>query len=78
MEYLIGNRGILPYRIVYVIFVILGPVLSLQAVVDFSDMMLLSMAFPNIIGMVILSSVLAPKLKDYVDRLKSGQMKPEW
>jgi len=78
VEYLIGNRGILPYRIVYVIFVILGPVLSLQAVVDFSDMMLLSMAFPNIIGMVILSGVLAPKLKDYVDRLKSGQMKPEW
>ena len=76
VEYLFGDRGILPFRIVYVLCVVLGPVLSLQAIVDFSDMMLLSMAFPNIIGMVILSGVLAPKLKDYVARLKSGEMKP--
>ena len=75
IEYLFGTRGILPYRIVYVLFVVLGPMLSLQAVLDFSDMMLLSMAFPNVIGMVLLSGLVAGKLKDYRGRLKSGEMK---
>ena len=76
IEYLFGMKAILPYRIVYVLFVILGPMLSLQAVIDFSDMMLLSMAFPNVIGMVLLSGLVAGKLRDYNARLKSGEMKP--
>lgn len=77
VEYLVGVGGIPFYRIVYILFVVLGPILSLQAVIDFSDMMLISMAFPNIIGSIILSGLVASKLKDYVDRLKSGEMKPE-
>ena len=77
IEYLFGMKAILPYRIVYVLFVVLGPMLSLQAVLDFSDMMLLSMAFPNIIGMVLLSGLVAGKLRDYNGRLKSGEMKPQ-
>lgn len=77
VEYLFGMKAILPYRIVYVLFVVLGPMLSLQAVLDFSDMMLLSMAFPNIIGMILLSGLVAGKLRDYTGRLKSGEMKPK-
>jgi len=76
VEYLVGQRGILPYRIVYLLFVILGPILSLQAVIDFSDMVLLSMSFPNIIGMVLLSALVSSKSREYIDRLKSGKMLP--
>lgn len=76
-EYLFGRRGIKPYRVVFVIAVILGPILSLKAVLDFSDMMLFSMAFPNIIGLIIISGVLKSKVNDYVSRLKSGEMKRE-
>lgn len=76
-EYLFGERGIPAYRVVYVGFVVLGPILTLKAVIDFSDMMLISMAFPNIIGSVILSGVVAAKLRDYVARLKSGSMVPQ-
>lgn len=75
-EYLFGPRGVKPYRVVYVVAVILGPILSLQAVLDFSDMMLFSMAFPNILGLVLLSGLIATRLKDYVRRLKSGEMHP--
>lgn len=75
-EYLFGEKAVLPYRVVYVLFVILGPILSLKAVTDFSDMMLLSMAFPNIIGMLILYRFMRPKVNDYVARLRSGEMKP--
>ncbi|HUS39163.1 MAG TPA: alanine/glycine:cation symporter family protein, partial [Pirellulales bacterium] len=75
-EYLLGLAWVVPYRCLYVLMVVLGPILSLQAVVDFSDMMLLSMAFPNILGMLLLTKVIRPKVKDYVARLRSGEMKP--
>ena len=76
VEYLFGTGAIMPYRLVYLAFVVLGPILSLQAVIDFSDMMLLSMSFPNIIGMVLLSGLVAVQARDYVGRLRSGEMQP--
>ncbi|NRA40099.1 MAG: alanine:cation symporter family protein, partial [Planctomycetes bacterium] len=76
LEYLFGQAAILPYRILYVIAIVFGPLFTLGNVLDFSDLMLLSMAFPNIIGMILLSPLLAKKLKDYRSRLESGAMKP--
>ena len=75
-EYLFGQRGIFPYRIIFVLAVVLGPILSFKSVIAFSDMMLFSMAFPNILGLILLSGMLNAKLKDYVRRLRSGEMKP--
>ena len=77
IEYLFGERGIKPYRFVYVFFVTVGPMLSLSAVIDFSDMMLFSMGFPNILGMILLSGVVGKHARDYIGRLRSGEMKPE-
>lgn len=77
-EFLVGKKGIGPYRVAYVLVAILGPMLSLASVVDFADMMLLSMAFPNIIGMVFLSGKVKAMKKDYIKRLKAGEMKPRW
>ena len=76
VEYLVGSVGIVPYRIVYVLVIVFGPIVSLKTVVDFSDMMLLSMAFPNILGMILLSGILSERLNDYVTRLRSGEMRP--
>jgi len=73
-EFLLGERGILPYRLLFVVFVVLGPILELKTVLDFSDMMLFSMAFPNIIGLILLSGAPRGKAKDYVARLKSGEI----
>jgi len=74
-EYLFGKAGVWPYRVVFLAFVVLGPVISLLNVKDFTDMLILSMAYPNIVGMVILSPKVAKLTRDYVRRLKSGQMK---
>ena len=74
-EYLFGRRGIWPFRVVFIVFVVLGPIVSLSNVIDFTDMLILSMAYPNILGMVILSPKLAALTRDYVARLRSGQMK---
>ena len=75
VEYLFGQRGVKPYRLIFVLVVICGPLLSLSAVIDFSDMMLFSMGFPNIIGMILLSGLVAKNAKDYMRRLKSGEIK---
>ena len=70
--YLFGPKAITPYRIVFVIVVVMGPILGLGKVIDFSDVMMLSLAFPNIIGMMFLSRKVASMLKDYRYRLKEG------
>jgi len=47
----------------------------LGSVIDFSDMMILSMAFPNIIGLIILLPEVRQDLSDYWNKLKSGEIK---
>lgn len=75
VEYLFGTEGILYYRIAYVVVALLGPVLSLGNVIDFSDIMLLSMAFPNIIGMMLLSGKVRRLLQEYLSQYRAGKMR---
>ena len=74
-EYLFGSRFNLIYRVIFVVFVVFGSVVTLKNVLDFTDMLILSMAFPNIIGGIILSPQIKACLQDYWGRLKSGEMK---
>ncbi len=76
VEYLFGLRAVLPYRILYVLTVVVGPLLSLAAVLDFGDKVMLALAFPNIIGMIIISKKVKTMTDDYLRRLKAGEMKP--
>lgn len=65
-KYLFGKSNIadLSFKILFLIFVVLGAASSLGAVVDFSDAMVFAMIFPNMIGLLIL----APKVKEEVAR----------
>jgi len=72
--YLFGEAQTQVYRVIFVICVFIGSVVNLGSVLDFSDMMLLTMAFPNMLGGFILSGEVAGDLKDYFDRLNSGEM----
>lgn len=74
-EYLFGEAGVGPFRLVYVCVVVLGPVASLGAVIDFADLMLLSMVFPNLVGQIFLVAKVKAMTNDYIRRLRSGEMK---
>lgn len=74
-EYLFGSGSILVFRIIFVCCVFLGSILTLKNVLDFTDMIILSMAFPNIIGGIILSPQIKACLQEYWGRLQSGEMK---
>lgn len=58
------------YQIVFIIITVMGSVLSLNAVVDFSDMLVLAMAVPNIIGLLILAPEVKKELKEYIHHFK--------
>lgn len=63
------------YRLMFLSFIVVGASSTLGAVVDFSDMMILSMGFPNIIGLLILAPEVKRDLKSYFKRIKSGEIK---
>ena len=63
------------YKSIFLLFIIVGSSVKLGAVLDFSDMMILAMAFPNIIGLLILSKEVKIDLNSYLKRLKSGEIK---
>ena len=71
-----GLQTVIGFRVLFVIFVFLGAVTNIGAVLLFSDLMILSMSFPNIIGSIILAPIVLKKLKDYWKRYQSGEMKP--
>ena len=59
----------------FMVFIVIGSSASLGSVVDFSDMMILAMAFPNIIGLIILSGEVRTDLKIYFNKLNEGLIK---
>ncbi|MAA78193.1 MAG: hypothetical protein CL916_02955 [Deltaproteobacteria bacterium] len=73
--FLFGPAASLPYKILFLLCVVIGAVIKLGNVLDFSDLMVLGMAFPNILGLFILSGSVRTRLDDYWSRLQSGEMK---
>lgn len=71
--YLFGDHSSIVYRIIFVVFVLLGSVMSATNVLDLSDLMILGMAFPNVLGVALLSGKVRRALDDYWQKLKSGE-----
>ncbi len=72
--FLFGERSLLLYQITFLGFTFGGVIFQNAGVVlDFGDLMLLGMAFPNILGVVLLSDVIAADLARYRARLAAGE-----
>ena len=71
--YMFGDKTSTIYRILFVIFVVIGSIVSAKNVLDFGDLLIFGMAFPNIVGVVLLSGKVREKLEDYLGRLKAGE-----
>jgi AGCS family alanine or glycine:cation symporter len=65
------------YQILFLIVTALGSVLSLNAVVDFSDMLVLAMAVPNIIGLLVLAPEVRTELNEYNIWMKTQIRNPK-
>jgi AGCS family alanine or glycine:cation symporter len=74
--FLFGAQFSIVYKVLFLGFIVLGSVLKLGNVIDFSDLMILGMSFPNILGAFLLSGKVSDALKSYWFRYKSGEMQP--
>ena len=74
-KYLFGGSSIKVYQGMYLGCIVLGSVASLGNVIDFSDMMILSCGFPNIIGCLFLLPILKTKLDEYWSRYQANEFK---
>jgi len=68
IEYLLGERAILPYRIVFILAIFFGAIRSLDLVWGLSDVMNGLMALPNLVGLLLLSGVIARETREYFKR----------
>ena len=65
IEYLFGPRSIRIYRIVFIAMVVVGAMMNLEFVWNFSDLMNGMMAIPNLIGLLLLSKVVKAETDRY-------------
>ncbi|MDR0924334.1 MAG: alanine:cation symporter family protein [Hungatella sp.] len=75
-EYLFGAKGMLPYKIIFVTIVVVGPVLSLDLVWTISDILNALMAIPNLVAVLLLSGVVAKDTKYYLNHLDERDETP--
>ncbi len=66
-DYLFGRnaRAALVYKILFLLFTVLGASVTLEAVIKFSDAMILALVFPNMIGLLFLFPVVKGEWKKY-------------
>lgn len=68
-QYLWGKKAILPYKILFVAVVVVGPVLALDLMWTIANILNAFMAIPNLIAVLLLSGVIAKETKHYLSNL---------
>lgn len=76
-SFMFGERGSLIYKIVFVVFIVIGSTTSASNILDFSDLLILAMAFPNFIALYMFSGKVKGMLDEYMAKLKSGELDAE-
>ena len=68
IEYLLGIWAVIPYRVLFTVAVYFGAVSRLDFIWTVSDVMNGLMALPNLVGLLLLSGVIAKGVRDYFAR----------
>jgi AGCS family alanine or glycine:cation symporter len=63
---LLGKKFVIPFKVLFLLVIIVGAVTKLEIVWDFSDVANGLMAIPNILGILILSPMIAKETRDYL------------
>ena len=67
-----GKAADLTYKILFLIFVVIGAAASMKSIWAFSDAMIFAMVFPNMVGLYFLFPVVKKQLRRYLDAIKSN------
>ncbi|MCK4558581.1 MAG: sodium:alanine symporter family protein [Calditrichia bacterium] len=75
IEYLLGIKAVKPYRYIFTVFVFVGAVAELETVWSIADLFNALMAFPNLVGLLVLTPVIVKVTKEYFDQGLGGSDK---
>jgi AGCS family alanine or glycine:cation symporter len=75
--YLFGTKSIIAYKVIFLAFVVVATLVNTSTMVDFSSVLFLAMAIPNIFGLLVMSTDVKNMLNDYLAKLKSGELDKE-
>ncbi len=70
MEYLVGVKGIMPYRVGFILLVGCGAFLKLESIWILADIVNGLMAIPNLIALLGLSGVVVSETRKYMEHVK--------
>lgn len=71
-EYLFGTKATMIYKVIFVVFIVVGATMNLSLAWELSDTFNGLMAIPNLVGVLVLSPVVMRITKNYVDRRIRG------
>lgn len=66
VEYLFGRGGMIPYKLIFVFILLIGPVIKLDLVWTMADIFNALMSIPNLIAVVVLSPVVVKETNYYL------------
>jgi alanine or glycine:cation symporter, AGCS family len=66
-----GKTADIVYKVLFLLFVVIGAAAKLDSVIKFSDAMILALVFPNMIGLLLLFPKVKTELKRYIAAIKS-------
>jgi len=75
--YLFGEKYSIIYKYIFISFTIASSVTSASVLLEFSDLLILAMALPNLIGVYILRNDIKKALDEYMLKYKSGELDRE-
>ncbi len=67
-----SNLSDMTYKVFYLLFIIIGAAATLDAVITFSDAMILALVFPNMIGLFFLAPRVKEEFNKYLDKIKAS------
>jgi AGCS family alanine or glycine:cation symporter len=67
-----GKAADMAYKLLFLLFVIIGASASMNSIWAFSDAMIFAMVFPNMVGLYFLFPVVKKQLKRYTDAIKES------
>ena len=73
VEYLVGVKGIMPYRVIFIVLVACGAFIKLDVIWVLADIVNGLMAIPNLIALIGLSGVVVAETKKYYAHLKEQE-----
>ena len=66
-----GKVADLTYKVLFLIFVVIGAAASMNSIWAFSDAMIFAMVFPNMVGLYFLFPIVKEQLKKYLEAIKN-------